>query len=145
MEFMDLGDTAPNDRFSYMYVCPEGEGMAAVATPAYELTATDGSKAEVRDESKPLPGFGDGDESDTDTGAPDTDPPADPDTDTPDESGKAPDAGDSTPDTPSVVWKYSTRLKVMIVLTGVVVGLSLYAAIVIPFFVKKKRRMRTEF
>ena len=139
MEFMDLGDTAPNDRFSYLYICPEGEGMAAVATPAYELMATDGSKTEARDESQPLPGFGGGDEPIPDTGAPDTDAPADPDTDTPDESGKAPDAGDSTP---SVVWKYSTRLKVMIVLTGVVVGLSLYAAIVIPFFVKKKRASR---
>jgi hypothetical protein len=41
-----------------------------------------------------------------------------------------------------VVWKYSTRLIVMIVLTGVVVGLSLYAAIVVPFFVKKKRASR---
>ncbi len=139
MEFMDLGDTAPNDRFSYMYVCPEGEGTAAVAAPAYELTATDGSKAEARNESQPLPGFSSGDEPIPDTGAPDTDAPADPDTDTPDESGKAPDAGDSTP---AVVWKYSTRLKVMIVLTGVVVGLSLYAAIVIPFFVKKKRGSR---
>lgn len=139
MEFMDLGDTAPNDRFSYMYVCPEGEGMAAVATPVYELMAADGSKAEARDESQPLPGFGSGDEPIPDTGAPDTNAPDDPDTDAPDESGMAPDAGDSTP---SVVWKYSTRLKVMIVLTGVVVGLSLYAAIVIPFFVKKKRGSR---
>jgi hypothetical protein len=41
-----------------------------------------------------------------------------------------------------VVWRYSTRLKVMIVATGVVVGLSLYAAIVIPFFVKKKKASR---
>jgi hypothetical protein len=106
--------------------------------------ATDGPKVESRDESKPLPGFGSGDEP-TDTTAPDgdaTDTPAEPDTNAPDENDKDPDAGDSTP---SVVWKYSTRLKVMIVLTGVVVGLSLYAAIVIPFFVKKKRRMRTEF
>ena len=127
-----------------MYVCPEGEGMTAVATPAYELTATDGSKAETRDESDALPGYNDSDsaggtETAPDTGTPDTDTPADPDTDTPDDSGKAPDAGDSTP---SVVWRYSTRLKVMIVATGVVVGLSLYAAIVIPFFVKKKKGSR---
>ena len=63
------------------------------------------------------------------------DKPAEPDTTAP--------KGDSTetPDTAgkTVVWKYSTRLKVMIVATGVVVGLSLYAAVVVPFFVKKKR------
>jgi hypothetical protein len=141
MEFMDLGDTAPNDRFSYLYVCPEGEGDFGVSTPSYELMAADGAKVESRDETKPLPGFGSGEEP-TDTTAPDgdaTDAPAEPDTNAPDESDKAPDAGDSTP---SVVWKYSTRLKVMILATGAVVGLSLYAAIVVPFFVKKKRASR---
>ena len=126
MEFMDLGDTAPNDRFSYLYVCPEGEGNAAVAVASYDLLAADGTAVESRDESKPLPGFGSGNET-TDTAAPDTDPPAEPDTNPP--------AGNA----PTVVWKYSTRLKVMIVATGVVVGASLYAAVVIPFFVKKKR------
>lgn len=137
MEFMDLGDTAPNDRFSYLYICPEGEGTAAVAAPSYELMAADGAKVESRDETKPLPGFGSGDEP-TDTTAPDgdaTEPPAEPDTNAPDENDKA-------PATPTVVWRYSTRLKVMIVATGAVVGLSLYAAIVIPFFVKKKRASR---
>ena len=129
MEFMDLGDTAPNDRFSYLYICPEGEGTAAVATPSYELMAADGSKVESRDESKPLPGFESGDET-TDTTAPDTDAPDEPDTNAPD--------SDAT-DAPTVVWKYSTRLKVMIVATGAVVGLSLYAAIVVPFFVKKTK------
>lgn len=137
MEFMDLGDTAPNDRFSYLYICPEGEGTAAVAAPSYELMAADGAKVESRDETKPLPGFGSGDEP-TDTTAPDgdaTETPAEPDTNAPDENDKA-------PATPTVVWRYSTRLKVMIVATGAVVGLSLYAAIVIPFFVKKKRASR---
>lgn len=135
MEFMDLGDTAPNDRFSYLYVCPEGEGTAAVATPSYELMAADGSKVESHDESKPLPGFESGDET-TDTTAPDgdaTDAPDEPDTNAPD--------SDAT-DAPTVVWRYSTRLKVMILATGAVVGLSLYAAIVVPFFVKKKRGSR---
>ena len=131
MEFMDLGDTAPNDRFSYLYVCPEGEGTAEVAVASYDLVATDGASVESRDESKPLPGFGSGDEA-PDTTAPDTDSPADPDT-TP------PESDTSTPADKTVVWKYSTRLKVMIVATGVVVGLSLYTAIVVPFFVKKKR------
>jgi hypothetical protein len=137
MEFMDLGDTAPNDRFSYLYICPEGEGDFGVSTPSYDLMATDGAKVESRDETKPLPGFGSGEEP-TDTTAPDgdaTDAPAEPDTNAPDESNKA-------PDTPAVVWRYSTRLKVMIVATGAVVGLSLYAAIVVPFFVKKKRASR---
>ncbi len=131
MEFMDLGDTAPNDRFSYMYVCPENEGTSAVAVPSYELLATDGSKVDPRDESKPLPGFESGD-TPTDTTAPDTTAPDEPDTD-----------GDTT-DTPArtVVWKYSTRLKAMIVVTGAVVGLSLYAAIVVPCFVKKKKAGR---
>jgi hypothetical protein len=132
MEFMDLGDTAPNDRFSYLYVCPEGEGDTGVSTPSYELIASDGNKVESRDETKPLPGFGSGDGPAPDTGAPDSDTSADPDTDTPDESSKA-------PDTPAVVWKYSPRLKFMIVATGIVVGLSLYAAIVVPTFVKKKK------
>ena len=137
MEFMDLGDTAPNDRFSYLYICPEGEGTAAVAAPSYELMAADGAKVESRDETKPLPGFGSGDEP-TDTTAPDgdaTETPAEPDT-------NAPDENDKNPATPAVVWRYSTRLKVMIVATGAVVGLSLYAAIVISFFVKKKRASR---
>jgi hypothetical protein len=141
MEFMDLGDTAPNDRFSYLYVCPEGEGTAAVAAPSYELMAADGSQAESRDESDALPGYTDGDsaggtETTPDTDTPDTDIP---DTDT---SDTAPDESDKAPATPAVVWRYSTRLKVMIVATGAVVGLSLYAAIVVPFFVKKKRGSR---
>jgi hypothetical protein len=107
--------------------------------------AADGSKVETRDESDALPGYTDSDSADgtetaPDTGAPDTDTPdtdtpADPDTGAPDESGKA-------PATPAVVWRYSTRLKVMILATGAVVGLSLYAAIVVPFFVKKKRASR---
>lgn len=126
MEFMDLGDTAPNDRFSYLYVCPEGEGTASVAVESYDLLAADGTSVETRDESKPLPGFGSGDEV-TDTATPDTNQPAEPDTDAP--------AGT----TATVVWKYSTRLKVMIVATGCMVGASLYAAIVVPYFVKKKR------
>ena len=134
MEFMDLGDTAPNDRFSYLYVCPEGEGNAAVANPTYDLLAADGTTVESRDESKPLPGFGSGNET-PDTAAPDTDQPAEPDTNTP--VGDTTETTDATEQT--VVWKYSTRLKVMIVATGVVVGASLYAAIVVPDFVKKKR------
>lgn len=137
MEFMDLGDTAPNDRFSYMYVCPEAEGTDAVAIPTYSLLATDGSAVETRDETKPMPGMGDssdqpGDETDSK--------PADSDSKEPDGTDSEPADTDKTPDgDTSVVWKYSTRLKVMIVVTGVVVGLSLYAAIAVPHFVKKKK------
>ena len=134
MEFMDLGDTAPNDRFSYLYICPEGQGADAVAMPAYGLVAADGSKVETRDESRPLPGFGGSDPA-PDTDALDTNAPAAPDTNAPDESGTA------SPDIPvkAVVWRYSTGLKVTIVLTGVVLGGCLYATITVPHFVKKKR------
>ncbi len=143
MEFMDLGDTAPNDRFSYLYVCPEDEGTAAVAVGTYDLLAADGSKTESRDESKPLPEFESGDTTDetdeteepsegtaneTDSTPADT---KDEDTD-PAENGTEPADG-------QVRYVYSTRLKVMIVVTGAVVGLSLYAAIVIPSLVKKKK------
>ncbi len=144
MEFLDLGDTAPNDRFSYLYVCPEGEGTAAVAAPSYDLLSTDGSKIDSRDESEPLPGFGDPTDAETETDvadnaetsvAPETDKTADPDTDSPEgESDASTDTAIKT-----VVWKYSTRLKIMIVVTGAVVGLSLYAAIVVPYYVKKKK------
>ncbi len=135
MEFMDLGDTAPNDRFSYLYVCPEGEGMADVAVASYSLLAADGSSVEARDESDALPGYADSDpvddpsdvtDQETEVGSDST--PAD--TDAPE---------DDTASATEVVWKYSTRLKVMIVVTGVVVGISLYAAIVVPAFAKKKK------
>ncbi len=46
MEFMDLGDTAPNDRFAYKYVGGMGETREVVYT-------LDGE--ELRDECKPLP------------------------------------------------------------------------------------------
>ena len=131
MEFMDQGDTAPNDRFSYLYICPEGEGTAAVTTPAYELMATDGSKVESRDESKPLPGFGNGEET-SDTIAPDTDKPAEPGTDTPS------DTSDTT--NKIVVRKYSSGLKFTIVLTGVVLSACCYTCIVVADHAKKKKK-----
>ena len=130
MEFMDLGDTAPNDRFSYLYVCPEDMGNSAVTADTYTLLSADGTTVEIRDETRPLPGYESGDKPLPDTSEPDT---------PPDESHKAPD---EDMETPAVVWTYSPRLKVMILLTGVVVGLSLYAAMVVPYFVKKKRGSR---
>ena len=146
MEFMDLGDTAPNDRFSYLYVCPEGEGTAEVAVASYDLLAADGSNVESRDESKPLPEFAGDDPVIT----PET-------TDEPQETTAEPDSvpadtaeGSTEGDTPpvedtekpadgTVHRVYSTRLKIMIVVTGAVVGISLYASIVVPDVVKKKR------
>ena len=56
------------------------------------------------------------------------------DPDGPSTEGKTENTGDAT-----VVWRYSDRLKIMILVTGAVVGLSLYAAIVIPSFMKKKK------
>ena len=134
MEFMDLGDTAPNDRFSYLYVCPEGEGTGDVAVGTYTLQATDGSPVEARNESQPLPGF-EGPTEDTTAGGKETT--ADePDTDEPTTDGEsAPTPGTDK----TTVWKYSTGLKVTIVLTGVVLGGCLYAAIVVPDAAKRKK------
>lgn len=141
MEFMDLGDTAPNDRFSYLYVCPEGEGVSDVAVPSYDLLSADGSKEESRDESKPLPEFDSGSSTDdpSDTTADETDsaPVAPPDDTLPAETQPA--ESETEPVSGEVRYVYSTRLKALIVVTGVVVGLCLYAAITVPFFVKKKR------
>ena len=55
MEFMDLGDTAPNDRYAFRYTCAEGDASATPSV-AYKLIATDGSAVEARDESTLLPG-----------------------------------------------------------------------------------------
>ncbi len=56
MEFMDLGDTAPNDRYAFRYTCAAGDATATPAT-TYKLTAADGSSVDTRDESTPLPGY----------------------------------------------------------------------------------------
>ncbi len=173
MEFMDLGDTAPNDRFSYLYICPESEGTGAVAVGTYELMAADGSATESRNESKPLPEFDSGDPSDetADETIPETSDGTDgetvdetidetdgevPESDTATVSGsvgtsadtanqgtispeKDPSETDKAPTTVIERHVYSPRLKVMIVATGFVVGLSLYAAIVVPAVIKKKK------
>ena len=132
MEFMDLGDTAPNDRFSYLYVCPEGEGMGDVAVGTYTLLAADGTTMDARDESDALPGFEDTDKP-ADTTAPDTSAPDEPATEG--ETDETPDTSDKT-----VVWKYSTGLKVTIVLTGAVLGVCSYTCIVVADSAKKKKK-----
>ncbi len=59
MEFMDLGDTAPNDRYAFRYLCAAD---AAIDQPAFAYKLT----VDTRDESIPLPGF----EAEDDTTAP---------------------------------------------------------------------------
>ena len=135
MEFMDLGDTAPNDRFSYLYVCPEGEGNESVAVESYSLKTTDGTDVPPRNEEDALPGYTDadaeGDSADTEVSqteeiVADTDEPA-----------TAPTTSESAS---PIVWTYSMGLKITIVLTGLVLGGCAYAAIVIPHEVKRKKR-----
>ncbi len=55
MEFMDKGDTAPNDRFAFRYTCAS-DAPAATETVKYKLIAPDGSSVELRDETTLLPG-----------------------------------------------------------------------------------------
>lgn len=52
MEFMDLGDTFPNDRYACIYI---GEQTAQTVDYSYNLLSYDGSSVELRDESAPLP------------------------------------------------------------------------------------------
>ena len=133
MEFMDLGDTAPNDRFSYMYVCPETEGVDTVAVPTYSLIV-DGSVEKARDEDDALPGYTD------------TKPSVDTTDDTTNETDHETESseGNDTEKLPTVeakvTWKYSLRLKVMIVLCGVVTGISISAVLLIPDIVRRKKK-----
>ena len=130
---MDLGDTAPNDRFSYMYVCPETEGVDTVAVPTYSLIV-DGSVEKARDEDDALPGYTD------------TKPSVDTTDDTTNETDHETESseGNDTEKLPTVeakvTWKYSLRLKVMIVLCGVVTGISISAVLLIPDIVRRKKK-----
>ncbi|MBE6584896.1 MAG: hypothetical protein E7645_00035 [Ruminococcaceae bacterium] len=134
MEFMDLGDTAPNDRFAYLYICPEGQGRDAVAVDDYALLTADGSIEPSREESDVLPGL----KRPEDT-LPEASEPVGND---PDESTEPSDIPEVMPPkgTAPTVYVYSTHLKVMIVLTGGVLGLCAYAAIAMPTLLKRKRK-----
>ncbi len=110
MEFMDLGDTAPNDRFAYRYEGGAGESRSLTYTLPGE---------QLRDESKPLPGMPV--EDDTDSGT-DADTSAAPGTET----------GGETQQTGTRVLKYSFFLKGCIVLTGGVLGLCAFVLIAVP-------------
>ncbi len=132
MAFMDKGDTAPNDRYAFRYTCEAG--AVGEATP---VTYTLSGGTALREESIPLPGHEPGSEEEsTDDTAPDT---TEPGTSAATPGETAPVPPQSPPST-EVVYRYTTRLKVVIVLCGFVLGASLYAAIVIPPMVKQKRR-----
>lgn len=124
MEFMDLGDTAPNDRYAYLYVCPEGQGAEASAQITYTLLSAEGDSEALRDETQPLPGYESPEEPVTDGES------------TFSELSSTPGEGNAVTPTVTV---YSTRLKVMIVVTGAVLGLCAYAIIALPMLIKKKK------
>ncbi|MBQ9780063.1 MAG: hypothetical protein IJW00_03865 [Clostridia bacterium] len=131
MEFMELGDTAPNDRYAYLYICPEGQGTDAVATDAYVLLTADGDSEPARNEAEPLPG----------TARPEDDTAPDTSVGTPDAGASGTDVTESAPNggADAEIYVYPTYLKVLIIVTGAVLGLCAYAAIALPTLIKKKR------
>lgn len=128
MEFMDLGDTAPNDRFAYLY-----EGKAGKSR---NLTYTLPGES-LRDETQPLPGMPDWTApGETETG-----------TETASESGagtetssEATTGGDEPEQSGKRVLKYSVFLKGCIVLTGGVLGLCAFVLIAIPDWKRDKKK-----
>ena len=128
MEFMDLGDTAPNDRFAYLYEGKAGESR--------NLTYTLPGEA-LRDETQPLPGMPDWTApGETETG-----------TETASESGagtetssEATTGGDEPEQSGKRVLKYSVFLKGCIVLTGGVLGLCAFVLIAIPDWKRDKKK-----
>ena len=130
MEFMDLGDTAPNDRFAYLYSASEEVTSSTPVT--YTLLAADGSTEPLRDETVPLPGIEvptppvTGEDTETETEPATSEPVTDP------EDTHAATAEPTDTDTdaaPVTVLKYSTTLKVTIVLTGAVLGVCAFLLI----------------
>ena len=140
MEMMDLGDTAPNDRYAYLYVCPEGQGNDSVALPTYTLLNANGGQVEARDESLPLPrGVMEGEDEDQTSRQDDTTSEAV--SDIPDtEADTTLEADTTSQDTAHTVYVYSTRLKVLIVVTGGVLGLCAYCIIALPTLLKGKKK-----
>ncbi len=106
MEFMDRGDTAPNDRYAFRYTCAAG---TATDTPAinYKLVDTDGASVALRNESEPLPGATDGTLADQPEifetlpeTEPDTEPVTDPETEPATEPATEPETEpETTPET----------------------------------------------
>ena len=128
MEFMDLGDTAPNDRFAYLYEGKAGESRNLTYTLPGEV---------LRDETQPLPGMPDWTApGETETG-----------TETASESGagtetssEATTGGDEPEQSGKRVLKYSVFLKGCIVLTGGVLGLCAFVLIAIPDWKRDKKK-----
>lgn len=128
MEFMDLGDTAPNDRFAYLYQGQAGDTLEV----AYALSA-----GELRDETAPLPGMQVPSDSETDTSVGDeteTESETDTSSEYPPATALETDAAATEPnDTPNApTRRYSTALKVCIVVTGAVIGTCAYVLITLP-------------
>lgn len=150
MEFSDLGDTAPNGRFAYLYV----GGSGHTESVAYELIDRDGHTVPQTDESTPLPvSEPETDPEDTPTDGPASESPSggtdepltdgtgDMPTDTADESA-AGGTGESQTDATEgsvTVYRYSTRLKIVIVLTGAVLGVCAFLLITTLSGKKKKQ------
>ncbi len=110
MEFSDLGDAAPDDRFAYVYLCDE----SADQTPSYvyTLTGANGDAEELRDEKQPL---------------------------TPEETAAAADTETEKAVTRKVVMKHSAALKVMIIVTGAVVGACIFTVIIVSDTAKRRK------
>ncbi len=129
MEFMDLGDTAPNDRYAFRYTC---EASAVGGTPT--ITYTLSGQANTRDESTPLPGVELPPEDDTTSGTVPGDTTADPDATTP---------ADENTGNGRKVYTFSPTVRVLVIATGLVVGASLYAAIVVPHEVRRRHNRQS--
>lgn len=127
MEFMDLGDTAPDGRFAYLY-----EGKAGNSR-SLTYTLPDG---ELRDETSPLPGMTNVGKTDTATDADtEAESAADSETETKEETTGA---------GAKRVLKHSFFLKGTIVMTGFVLGLCAYAVITVPDWSKKSGKGKEE-
>jgi hypothetical protein len=120
MEFMDLGDTAPDGRFAYLYEGKAGDSRSLT------YTLPDGV---LRDETSPLPGMTNAGKTDTATDA---------DTEAESAADSETAAKEETTEAGAErVLKHSFFLKGTIVMTGFVLGLCAYALITVPDWSKK--------
>ncbi|MBQ1846642.1 MAG: hypothetical protein II135_01430 [Clostridia bacterium] len=112
MEFSELGDTAPDDRFAYLYICEE----PADQTPEvrYSLLGANGEAVAPHDERVPLVNNG-GQEK-------------------PGRQDEAPASSKKT------VYKHSAALKATIIATGAVIGACAFTVIVVSDKVKRRKK-----
>ncbi len=111
MEFSELGDAAPDDRFAYLYICEEEANQTPAA--GYTLLSSDGKTAEAHDEATPL-----NYREVTPDGPQNTDPAT----------------------AKKTVYKHSAALKAMIVATGAVVGACAFTVILVADKAKRKKK-----